>query len=211
MNEELIHYGVIGQKWGVITKREGTLRSKAANVVSTQKDLSNQTKSDVKSAKWMSQPLSSKVTQVVLPVVTSAAVYYGMTKALKVPMSKKAMFKVVKEATTTSIALAVTKEAQGRSVLRRYDEKGNRDLTKKQYKSLTPETIIAIGAAVGFSAYRVYNGLGLKNYKSVKSDPSKTKIGQEWVSNYIDPAHANETNAQWRARMGANEAAAGFG
>ena len=211
MDNELVHYGVLGQKWGVITKREGDLRSKAKNVVSSQKDLINKTKSDVKSAEWMSKPLSLKLTHTVLPVVVVAGVSYGMSKAFKQPISKAAMFNTLKNITIQSVALSTTKEIQGRSSLRRYNEKGNRDLTKKQYKSLTPETIIGLGMGTGLAAYQIYNTLGLKSYKSIKSPSSNIDSGKNFVDNFIDPAYANETNAQWKARMAAIDAAAGFG
>jgi hypothetical protein len=136
MDGELKHYGVLGQKWGVITKREGDLRSKAKNVVKTQSKLASKTGLDVDSAVWMSKSVGEKAFQTLQIAAFSATMNY----ALRVGMGKKTDIKQValKAIKDAAVGVAIA-EYGGRSSLKRYDTSGKRDMSKKQYKHLTPE------------------------------------------------------------------------
>lgn len=204
MDNELKHYGVLGQKWGVITKRESDLRTKAKNVVSTQKTLANKTKSDVKNAEWMSQSLPRKVAMTVLPVVLTAGVSYGMSKVSKIPFSKDQVTRSLIAITKTSVAFAAIKEYQGRSSLRRYDEQGSRNLSKKQYKSLTPETMVGIGVSGAMTAYSIYKSLGGQKLSSISK--SKVDAGKKFVDEPWDErlGPKGETYQEWKIRMAGN-------
>lgn len=148
--DELKHYGVIGQKWGVITKRESTLREKARNVVKVQGRLASKTSLDVSSAEWMQKSVSQKA----FSTLKTAAIFAAVDAIMYGTMAGKIDIKgtVVRSLEKTSRVVA-TQEYAGRSSLRRYEDSGKRNMAKRQYKTYTPELAgaIALNAAMQFS------------------------------------------------------------
>ena len=163
-NVVITHYGVLGMRWGVRKDRYAQNRQKAENILKTQSNNKNMNKSDLDAAKWMSRSVPDKVANMVFKsavgAVTSKLIFRG-------PESFKDPKEIAKLALSISKSAAIKTiiyEGLSMSALRRYDQSGAKDLSKKQYKrySLTPEKAIKNGIRLGFIAAPIIKSFGPK-------------------------------------------------
>ena len=146
----ITHFGVRGMRWGVRKERYEQNRSKAQNIIKNRgnKDFN---KHDMEAAQWMSKSVPNKVSSVFF---MNAVGTVGMALAFKGPEAFKDPKEVAKLAATVAKKTATTtllNEMTSAGALRRYDQSGTKDVSKKQYSrnALTPERAISNGIRLG--------------------------------------------------------------
>jgi len=176
------HYGVLGMKWGVRKSEYESLRNKAENVYKTQSSVKNNIpRADLKSALWLSKTTSQKVFSTAFSASVNALVSYNLTKALN-PSALSDPKKLVKtiglNAVKNAAIMAVSKEIASKSAMKRYTDSGQKDMSKKQYKHISPEQIgeKAFGLALRVAPLVIKAGtIGVKS-AYVKKMENKARV-----------------------------------
>ena len=147
----ITHFGVQGMRWGIRKDKFAQNREKAKNILRTQAHNKQMNVVDKQAAEWMSRSVPDKVANMFFKDAVGAAVaqliFIG-PESLKDP---KVIEKLALSVAKSTAKKTVIKEILSASSLRRYDQSGQKDLSKKQYKkhSLTPEKAIQNGIRLG--------------------------------------------------------------
>ena len=147
----ITHFGIQGMRWGIRKDKFAQNREKAKNILRTQAHNKQMNVVDKQAAEWMSRSVPDKVANMFFKDAVGAAVaqliFIG-PESLKDP---KVIEKLALSVAKSTAKKTVIKEILSTSSLRRYDQSGQKDLSKKQYKkhSLTPEKAIQNGIRLG--------------------------------------------------------------
>lgn len=188
----ITHFGIRGMKWGIRKDKNSSssneaLRLKAKSVVKRQSKLSGRTDADVKFADWMSKTMPQKAVAQLSIVASSVAIGYVLSNPLGMKFNKRILASaVIKGVSNAAIGTAVNEYA-GRRVLKRYTDSGDRDKTKKQYKTLTPEVAISIGVATGVALAPVAGRIAIGGMKAAVINKRKNEAAfNKWGANILD-------------------------
>ena len=146
----ITHFGIQGMRWGVRKERYEQNREKAKNILKRQSDKKDMNTQDLNAAEWMSRSVPDKISSVFFKNAVGAVamkMLFQGPESLKDPKEIVKLAAIVAKKTATSTLL---QEMSSAASLRRYDQSGAKDISKKQYKkhSLTPEQAVARGIKV---------------------------------------------------------------
>lgn len=200
----IMHFGVIGMKWGVrrdaYLERERAVRTKAQNIIDVAKQQLTETKSrkginmlDIKAAGYMTQTMSKKITTAVLSE-TLGQVMMGMYtgKFNNILSNPKELAKMIGNIAARSALTLGLREAQARPSLRRYTDKGTKDLSKKQYKFFTPEALRTLGIKIGISLAPMASFMARATLQQVaKKGAESRKRAEQWSGHLLGTKTSN--------------------
>lgn len=189
----ITHFGIQGMRWGVRKERYEQNREKAKNIVKRQSDSKNMNVHDLEAAKWMSKSVPNKISSVFFRSAVSAAVGTVISKGPEALKDPKEIAKLVSTAAKKTATNALLNEMTSASSLRRYDQSGMKDSSKKQYKalSLTPDQAIKRGIQVGIAVspfVKKYSGRvvhELANEKRKRQNAVDERM-KAWGPNLLD-------------------------
>jgi hypothetical protein len=149
----ITHFGVQGMRWGIRKERYQQNREKAKNILKKQSNNKRMNVNDLKSAEWMSKSVTDKISNTFFREAINSVIpklIYEGPDSLKDPKDISKFALLVAERTAKK---AIVKEAIFSASLRRYDQSGEKDFSKKQYKkhSLTPEKAVMNGILLGMN------------------------------------------------------------
>jgi len=176
----LSHFGVTGMKWGVrrdaFLERERALRNKAENIVKTQSKSEKANAFDVGSAAYMSKTAAQKIFSTVAMQIIGTIAAQAITGKLTTVVSDRAQLKrtITKIAMSSALKLGTT-ELKGRGSLKRYTQKGEKDLSKKQYKWMTPEHALAATIKTAVMMTPFLAAIGKQKLRSVVKNKYETQ------------------------------------
>ena len=147
----ITHFGIQGMRWGVRKDRYEQNRDKAKNIVKVQSKKKDMNKNDLAAAEWMSKSVPDKISGVFF---RNAVGTVAITLALKGPEALKnptEIANIAKNVAKKTATTSLLNELSSASSLRRYEQSGAKNISKKQYKknSLTPEKAIINGIRIG--------------------------------------------------------------
>ena len=189
----ITHFGVLGMRWGVRKDRYAQNREKAKNIINQNLKERDVNIFDVKAAKWMSKSVPNKISgeffKNAMNVTATALVAKG-PDAFKDPKEvSKLIASIAKKTATTS----VLKEITSTSALKRYEQSGAKDKSKRQYKKvlLTPEQAIVTGINVARAAAPIisfYGGIKVHElvYNKRQEQAAVDARMRKWGANLLD-------------------------